>query len=143
MNIFSPSVLTAISRFAGSNGSPITVPLALTTLFTLDLGQCVAGQIIIATAQIYMTKGATLGDTDLFIRKTSGTGTLLFNNNNPFTQERINNQAAGSQCGMTLTSFGIVTASGTILLSVSGDSTGSDGSIAAGGIAMSAIRFNR
>lgn len=132
----------SLSIFKASNlaasSAAVTITAALVTVVTLDMGTVVVGDIIIVTAFYEAVKGAASGHTNFYILKDSGTASIVMGS----VGDRY---SSGSNQGNATTvrdSFGgliRVTGAGTLVLKLSGESIGSDSTVAADNAALRAV----
>jgi hypothetical protein len=143
MDVFSPSVLTAISRVAQVNGGILTLPVGGQLLMSHDLGLCQTGQIILLSMSYSAVKGGTPGRIALQGLKESGTGTIAWPDTALVGTTEIPGVPAGQGLSDGLTAFGVVTAPGTYVLRFEGFSSGSDSTIGVGLMRLCTLKFNR
>lgn len=72
MDIFSPSVLSAISRFSGFNGAPVVVGVGATSILSVSLGLVTRGQILWVVTECNMPKGITAGESQIVVQNSGG-----------------------------------------------------------------------
>lgn len=143
MQVLIPSVLSAITRFATSNVGLVTVTPAITQLNQIDLGLCVAGQLLLINGQFIMNKGITAGDSNYGMLQGGGTGAIEVSPISSGAQHRIFAQPASSSWPDFVSVVVRVVTSGTILIDTFATSLGSNGTVNIGGSGLAIYRINR
>jgi hypothetical protein len=116
----------AIRKQIGNAVTGVTVTAVSTTMFTLNLGSVVAGDIVLFHGQFGGTKGGTAGTVGWDIQKTAGTATMVFNNNFTYLANLNPALPAAAIAGGPIGGFGRITGSGTCTVTFSADSAGSN-----------------
>ncbi len=128
----------------GSNAGSVTLLGTVTIIQTIDLGTINAGDRILVEGWARSAKGGTAGETLISIQKSSGSATIVFTNANsatPFLLTNVKNIASQIDY-FSISGFIRVTVSGTLVLGLFGQSTGSDSTIVANEGAIYALVLN-
>jgi hypothetical protein len=124
------SMLRVGEEFAGNAGI-VTIAAAATTIAALASINVAAGDRIYVTGRADTLKGATAGQTIIYLAKLSGTATISWMST--FSDLRhAENVVAGAALSASPSGMARVTGAGTLVLELGGSSSGSDSSVAAG-----------
>lgn len=116
---------------SSENAGTVTLLASSTLVTSIDLGTVVTGDRIFVTAVAAPTKGVTAGDTSIFIDKSSGTALVTANQN---ASSVYSKSVVGASAASTISLSGImkVGTGGTLVLSLYGQSAGSNSDILGG-----------
>jgi hypothetical protein len=118
-------------EYTAENAGLVTIPAATISIATLDLGTVRSGDIINVEYGVTGIKGVTEGSCGVLLQKSSGTATIqMFKDKT----SHWNRMAVFANDGWNIIgSIEVtITAPGTLVMDITGDSNGSDSSCAAG-----------
>lgn len=124
--------LSQIKRIevTASNSTDVTIGVGATTIVTANFGTVINKDRILVASHCYLTKGATSGMTAIYVDKSSGTATIAFHKDRPTLQQRAsvlaNEDPLFTACGICS-----ITATGTLVLKLTGTSAGSNAVVSA------------
>lgn len=144
MDIFSPSVLTAISKLFATNPGVVVIPGGGgISMCSLAIPLLVPGQLVMISGQMHPTIGATTTNMSANISKSAGTATIDFQD-----QIRIASQSANVAAPLivwhaSLFNIGRVTVAGSYTFNLQGVSVGGDSTEVANVSELTATIFLR
>lgn len=115
----------------GTNAAAVTVASSLTTIKTISLPAVCKGERYLVTVAVEIAKGATAGDVAAVMYKTAGTATLVFGMSGTQVKDSFPTLPAGKSVVLDASSEITITASGSLDLTLSALSAGSDATVAA------------